>query len=400
MDLRSTNPYWLLRKGIGFSYPSLQKDLHADVVIIGSGISGSLIAWYLHRAGVQVAVIDRRHVGMGSTVASTALLQYEIDVPMHKLATLVGEKNAVTSYELCRKAIYDLQHLCSGFKDACGFTPTPSFQYASFKKHVAALEKEYRLRRLHGFDVEWLQEKDIRELYGFAAPGGILSADGATVDAYTLTHALLHHLHRQGVAIYDHTPVTDIAYNRSSVVLQVTNGHRITCKKLVMACGYESQNYIPFKVSTLHSTYAIVSEPIIDQAPWYKQSMIWETADPYTYMRSTADNRILVGGKDDPWYNPKKRDASLARKTKALEKQFASLFPHIPFYTDFQWAGTFAVTKDGLPFIGAIPQRPHTWFALGYGGNGITFSIVAAAILSELVCGRQHPHARVFGFNR
>jgi glycine/D-amino acid oxidase-like deaminating enzyme len=374
--------------------------MHTDVVIIGSGISGSLIAWYLHQAGIQVAVVDRRHAGMGSTVASTALLQYEIDTPLHRLAALVGEQHALASYRLCRKAIYDIQGICDQFPQACEFKLVPSFQYASFKNHVTALKKEYQMRREHGFDVEWLDERDIRQLYGFSKPGGILSSDGAEVDAYALTHALLHHLQQEGVQVYDHTWVKDIQYGKSSVVLQTGNGNRITCKKLVIACGYESQNYIPFKVCKLHSTYAIVGESNIDAVPWHRGSMIWETAEPYTYLRTTNDNRVLIGGKDDPWYDPKKRDAALSKKAKALEKQFVSLFPHIPFYRDFQWAGTFATTKDGLPFIGSIRQRPHTLFALGYGGNGITFSAVAAAILSDLICGHQHPYASVFTFDR
>jgi glycine/D-amino acid oxidase-like deaminating enzyme len=112
MDLRSHNPYWLLRHGIVNNYPSPDHDINTEVAIIGAGISGALVAWYLCHAGFRIVIADRRHTGMGSTAANTALLQYEIDTPLYKLINMVGEKNAVRSYLLCRDAIYKLQAIC------------------------------------------------------------------------------------------------------------------------------------------------------------------------------------------------------------------------------------------------------------------------------------------------
>jgi glycine/D-amino acid oxidase-like deaminating enzyme len=174
----------------------------------------------------------------------------------------------------------------------------------------------------------------------------------------------------------------------------------VEAKQLVIACGYESQQYLPKKIEKLYSTYSIISEPLYTKDFWHQNALIWETANPYLYMRPTADQRILVGGKDDAFYNPSKRDANLPRKTKQLENSFSKLFPHIPFRTDFAWAGTFASTKDGLPYIGSIPERPHTWFALGFGGNGITFSLIAAQIISDLLSGKNNANSKLFTFDR
>jgi glycine/D-amino acid oxidase-like deaminating enzyme len=82
MDLRSHYPYWLLKNGIINNYPSLQQNETCDIAIIGAGISGALTAWYLCKAGFKIIIIDKRDAGTGSTAASTALLQYEIDVPL------------------------------------------------------------------------------------------------------------------------------------------------------------------------------------------------------------------------------------------------------------------------------------------------------------------------------
>ena len=92
MNLHSPLPYSLVHHGIINSYPSLHQDIKTDIAIIGAGISGALVAYELCRAGFEVVIADRRHVGFGSTAASTSLLQYEIDVPLHELIQSVGKK--------------------------------------------------------------------------------------------------------------------------------------------------------------------------------------------------------------------------------------------------------------------------------------------------------------------
>lgn len=400
MDLRSPYPYWLLRHGILNSYPSLQQPAKADVAIIGAGISGALVARELVEAGHKVVVVDRRHAGTGSTSASTALLQYEIDTPLHKLIKLVGRENAFRSYQLCREAIYDLQKICNELKDESLFQLKPSLQYASFDSHVKDLQKEYKLRGEAGFNLQWMDERSVRSTFGFAKPAAILSEDGAEADAYRITHLLLAECISRGAEVYDNTEIKTIRHNKNNVELIASTGRTIKAKKLVIACGYESQRYIPKKVQELQSTFAIVSEPFSENNFWYNNALIWETKQPYLYLRTTDDKRILVGGKDTEYSNPSYRDQLLPRKAKELERSFTELFPDIPFKTDFKWAGAFASTKDGLPFIGAIPQRPHTYFALGFGGNGITFSVLAAKMITGMIQGERNKDAAIFSFER
>ena len=399
MDLRSEYPFWLLDKGIIHTYPSLQNDLHTDVVVMGAGISGALAAWYLCHAGFKTVVVDKRHVGMGSTAASTALLQYEIDVPLTELIAKRGEQDAVRSYLLCLKAIDDLEKICGHWPEA-GFTRRPSLQYASYKKDVEDLKQEYTLRKQYGIALQWLDKNAINDKFGFEKNAAILSRDAAEVKAYSLTHALLHRCRQLGVEVYDHTAISHFHENRRGVTLVTEEGKKIKARKLIIACGYESAQYIPQKVQTLHSTYAIVSEAYSTNHFWHRNALIWETARPYLYLRTTSDNRILVGGKDDDFSNPSLRDKALPAKAKALELAFRKLFPAIHFRTDFKWAGTFASTKDGLPYIGCLPGKPHTYFSLGLGGNGITFSIIAAQIITRLALGLQDDDARLFGFER
>jgi glycine/D-amino acid oxidase-like deaminating enzyme len=400
MNLYEQQPYWLMKNGIVGSYPSLQHDLQVDVAIMGAGISAALTAWHLRNSGLKVAVFEKRHAGMGSTAASTAFLQYEIDTPLNVLKKLVGEQDAVKSYELCRQAIYDIADLCKSLTPAFDFHLRPSLQHASFKTHTSALWEEFKLRKKHDFKVDWLESADVKKTFGFEAPGALFSEDGGEVDAYLLTHALLKNFQDAGHKVYNNTPISHIEHTKHRVLLVTASNLTIKAKKLVIACGYESLQYIPKKIADINSTYAMVSEPVADELFWHKNSLIWETAIPYMYFRVVSENRILIGGRDDPFHRPHILPSVISRKTEMLKKAFLKKMPHIPLVPDFSWAGAFASTKDGLPYIGSIAERPNTFFALGFGGNGITFSVIAAQIIHDLILNKKNSNANIFRFNR
>jgi len=277
---------------------------------------------------------------------------------------------------LCRQAIDDVEELCWTLNDPGLFLRKPSFLFASFKNHVAVLRGEFSHRHRPGLSIQWLEEKGIKKKFGFSKPAGILSQDGAEADVYKITHRILETFTPKRLQVYDNTEIISVSHKKNEVELTAVNNKKVRAKKLIIACDYESQKYIPFKVQDLQSTFAIASEPLEQKNFWYRNALLWETRIPYLYLRTTNDNRVIAGGKDIPFTNPNKRDHMSPQKAKSLEQSFTNLFRQIKFKTDFQWAGTFAATKDGLPFIGVTRQRPHTYFAFGFGGNGITFNAI------------------------
>lgn len=358
------------------------------------------MAYRLCKAGIDTVVVDKRSVGMGSTCASTALLQYEIDTPLHKLTDYVGLDHAQRSYQVCIDAIDTLQQLCEKEGIAADFQNKQSLFYASRRKDMEIIDKEYTARKQMGIDLQQLTSQEVMAQYGIKTPGALLSQKAAQVDPYLLTHGLLKVSEDMGLTIVDNTEIADIKHKNNKVQLTTSEGHTITGDKIVYATGYEALEIIDKPIAQLHSTYAIVSEPVDPSHLWRDACLLWETAMPYLYIRTTPDNRILVGGKDEPFYSPAKRDRLMCRKSKQLLKSFQRLFPQIPFYTDYAWCGTFAETKDGLPYIGALSRHPNAYFALGFGGNGITFSTVAAEIICDAIQGKKHPDAALFSFGR
>lgn len=399
MNLKAGYPFSLIKNGLVANYPKLEKNIRTDVVVLGGGISGALTAWHLIQKGIPCVVADARSIGLGSTCASTSLLQYEIDTPLHKLSVLIGAKNAGRSYWLCQEAIDKLIAVAQkiGFTD---IQRKNSLLYAAAKKDVTSLEKEYWARKQEGLRVQYLDEDALFKKTGICAPSAILSADAGQTDAYMFTHALHLHSIKRGMEVFDRTRIDSINHKTRSVELLTENGYSIKAKKLVYATGYEVVDYIQKPFVKLTSTYATISEPISAEQPFWKNDMLlWNTANPYLYMRIIG-NRIVVGGRDENFYSPKKRDQLIETKTKKLTHDFQKVFPHINFIPEFSWTGTFGSTRDGLPFIGEYKKLPNSYFALGFGGNGITFSLIAAEIIADLIRGKKNKDSAIFSFDR
>jgi glycine/D-amino acid oxidase-like deaminating enzyme len=400
MKLNSGYPLSLIKNGLPFSYPKLERDIRTDVLVLGGGISGALTAHYLIQEGIKCTLIDARTIGLGSTCASTSLLQYEIDTPLHQLIKIVGEKNAVRSYKLGTSAITKLAALATkiGMKD---FEMKKSLYYAAYKKDIPFLKKEFDARKKYGFKVKWLDDTQVFEEFGFSSPGAILSDVAATVDAYLLTHCLLQYNINKGLKVYDRTQAGSIKHDRRNVQLKTQEKFIITAKKLVYATGYEVVNLISKPIVKLTSTYAIASEAFNSPIKLGKtDTVMWNTTKPYLYLRVTNDKRIIIGGRDEEFFSHIKRDKLIPGKSKRLQKDFKKIFPSIPFKTEFSWAGIFGSTKDGLPYIGTYKKFPNSFFALGFGGNGITFSQVAGEIIASLIGGKKNNDANIFSFER
>jgi len=401
MDLKSGYPFWAVKNGLMGAFPPLAVDLDCDVVIVGGGISGALIARELALHGHEVAVFERRDIGWGSTAASTALLQYEIDTPLIDLAKRYGETEAVRAYRACADAIPALGAVAHEVRDV-DFANNDSLYYASRTGHVASMREEFELRERHGFPVSWLTRGAVSGRYGIAAPAAILSRLGARIDPYRLTWRLFKQMQRSGVRIFDRTTIATIDASRRRVTLTTESGLTVRAGHVVLASGYESQRWLPKRVAKNRSSYAYISDPIeSDALGALADTLVWESARPYLYLRTTGDGRLLVGGEDDAIDIPARRDASVSKKAARLQRRVASLLPHLAADPAFAWGGTFAETADGLPFFGAHPATgPRLLFAMAYGGNGITYSMAGAPLLRAVIERRRHPLRSIFGFGR
>jgi len=401
MKLRTGKPLWLAGKTEPLPVRRLSRDRTCDVAIIGAGITGALVAHQLLKTGLSVVMLDRRRAGFGSTAASTGLLMIQPDSSIAELTRRHGRRAAQRVYELGRKAIHELGALARELKIECGWQAKRSLYLASNRKGAVMLRREAKLAQKICFPVEQISQPRMRIKYGLPFPVALASAGAAQVHALHLTRGVLRHaLTMPNFALFQNTRVASLREDAAGVNVRTDTGHTLSARCLIVAAGYESMDFVRSKLIRLSSTYVIASRPFPPDRLDVLRSLMWETARPYFYLRLSADHRIIFGGHDEPFDQVSSRERRLNRKTRQLEEQFAKLWPQLAFKADYAWSGTFADTTDGLPCIGPLKPNSRVLYALGYGGNGITFSQIAAPILRDACLGKPNPDARLFGFHR
>lgn len=401
MDLKSGYPFWAIKNGLMHTFPPLREAIRCEVAVVGGGVVGAIIATELASHGFGVAVLEQRDIGWGSTAASTALLQYELDTHLVDLAKQYGEADAVRAYRACADAIPRLQALAASVRDV-GFATQDSLYLGSRPRDRRALRAEFELRARHGFPVEWLDGGGVADRFRVTAPCAILSRLGARVDPYRMANRLLMRLTRRGGMVFDRTAVASMEPSARGVTLRTAEGVVVRCDYLVVAAGYAAQRWLPQRVARNRSSYAFVTDPIESgDLGILARTLVWESARPYLYVRSTADGRLMVGGEDDAVDLPARRDRRVEKKAGTLARKAQALIPGVPFQPAFSWAGTFAETSDGMPYFGSHPGvGPRVQFALAYGGNGIPFGMAGADLIRARIERRAHPLATLFSFER
>ncbi|MDP1861880.1 MAG: FAD-dependent oxidoreductase [Gemmatimonadaceae bacterium] len=396
MDLHTGAPFWLIRNGFGTRYPALRSAESCDVVVVGGGITGALCADRLTREGLDVVVLDQREPGLGSTAASTALLLYETDMELAALVDAVGREAAVRAYALGREAVLEIGRLVAESGTDCDFGVMHGLYLAHGRRDAKRLQKETELRNRNGFEARFLDAAEVSSRFGYDSHGAIESPGAARMDPLRFTRALLSSASRRGARVYARTAAIAYDTTDTGVRLRTDRGVDVTAHRVIFATGYELPDLFPTGLAQLHSTFALVTEPDDVVPPALQSHVVWESARPYSYLRATPDGRIMIGGRDAPYKSAALRDRALPGRSRKLEQRLATLHRDKARATAFTWSGTFGETKDSLPCIGWLPRYPRGLFALGLGGNGITFSAIASQIICDLYRGLSRPDAFIF----
>lgn len=378
---------------------SFGRSLKCDVAVVGAGISGALIAEALSEAGLDVIILDRRGPARGSTAASTALLQYELDMPLTQMAKRIGEERATRIWRRSHLAVDALRSRTERLGLKVDAASRPSLYLDGNILDPADLAAEAEARRTAGFEVELIGPTEVFDRYGIGGRHAIVGFGNYSADPRQMAAAYLRVAGARGARIYSPADVTCVEASESGVTLDIAGRGEVRAAHVVFATGYEMLRGIPRKGNRIISTWVIATKPQPREI-WPDAAMIWEASDPYLYIRTTPDGAVICGGEDEDIADAEARDDKIAAKTAILEAKLGALLPAIDPTPAFAWAGSFGDSPLGTPTIGRVPHMPHCYAAMGYGGNGITFSMMAAQILRAAICGKGDPDADLFSFYR
>lgn len=397
MHLYEGSLYWDKTVAEPLRFAQVKGAEKTGILIVGGGLTGNLCANVLSAQGLDVMVVERNRIGTGSTLANTGLLQYRSDKMMIDFADEIGEEAAYLFYRMCLEAMDKLTALNDILPDTTDYCLKDSIYFASTDQDKPRLLREYEYLTKYNFPVEFLDGDELIRRYGITKACALRTWHDAQVNPYKFVQALTRKNLAQGVRYFEQTAVDLDRIHDGRIFTRA--GDPIDYDYLVQATGY-SRHYAAIESKIIvRRTYAFCSAPL-EQPLWPDQVMIWETRNPYLYLRAAAGNRIIAGGLDEDTYQLEMQEEAILAKAKDIARQINSLFPLLEIDIEYAWNAIFCGSSDGMPFIGPNPARPNEFFVLGYEGNGVCYSMAGALILSDYIGGKVNPYQAIVKVDR
>ena len=184
--------------------------------------------------------------------------------------------------------------------------------------------REHEARKAAGLASRSSTAATLRARFGIARSAALLGYGNLADRSAPTTIALLNAAAAREHHDFCPVDIVDIVAKRRGVTATASNGRRIHCRHLVFATGYELPKHVPHKGHHIASTWAIATVPQ-KRRLWPEQCMIWESSEPYLYLRTTPDGRIICGGEDEEFSDDDQTRRLLARKTETLARKLGEL---------------------------------------------------------------------------
>ena len=381
-------------------YAYLNKDIDVDICIIGGGVTGALAAYYLSKNNAKIALVEKNRVGYLSTSVTTSLLQYELDDNIDELKNIIKPEDVIRAYKLGIKALDEIESFAKQYGNNFNYVKRDCLLYTDNVYEKKIIKNEYNYRNQNGLDVEYIEHS---MKYGFLVEAGLISNHGAAeIDPYKFTHQLLDVAQSRHCKVYEHTEIIEINHFDDYVQLRCEYNNIIKAKKVIVATGYNTDLFTTRQFASKTTTYNIATKPIDELEQWDERILIRDNNDPYTYLRTTQDNRIIIGGEDEEFIVSISDEGLANKKYNILEEKLKSMYKNIKsdIEVEYKYCGAFASTKDNLGFVGPDNVNKNIWYLLGYGANGILFAVLGAMMLSKLYNNQVDPDMDLFKVDR
>ncbi|MDF2567002.1 MAG: hypothetical protein K0R90_458 [Oscillospiraceae bacterium] len=402
------NPFWTSTSEIPNLYPWMSQDEDCDVAIIGGGVTAAMAAYRFSQDGIKTVLISRSPIGYGATGISLGILDYSVERGLIDLGKMLGKEKAVRCFKLCEQAIDNIEDIVESFDKDVGFLRRDVLAYTSDKQKQDEFNTEYLMRKHNNFDVSYLEKNEARDMFSFNIEAGILSKNlGAEVNPYLLTHALVEKAVEQGAKVYENTEAINVVPGHDSVEIQTGARKKLTTKKLILATGF-SQNSVINSLLSKKTTFMLTTNAVEHFSGYESRCIIKNDRAPYTYIRTTPDDRLIIGGlssnailKDGRLGKLVNANKIVKNKHKELENKLNLMFCAMPdMEAEYEYSGAVADTYDHLPIIGEQQEYPNVLFDICCGANGIVFSEIASRILLSLYHGEQNEDMELFSPSR
>jgi len=371
------------------SFPKLEKNIEADVCIIGAGITGIMTAYMLLDSGLKICLIDKGEICSGVTENTTAKITSQHGLIYNYLEVTFGEEFAKLYLESNERAIDTIQKIIEKEDIECGFKRVDNYIYTCKEEYEQRIKDEVETVQGLGLEAELIEKVNLP----FKIKTGIKFPNQAKFHPLKYLYKIVEILNNNGVEIYTNSIVKDTKKTGERYEIY-TEGNIINAKHVVMATHYPIKSFPGFHFLKMYQdrSYAIAIKPNekIDEG------MYISAESPVASFRPINEELLIIGGGDHKTGdNSKDLDVCY----KSLEEYSKEIYPSRE--VKYRWATQDCVSLDKVPYIGEFSNlMPNFYIATGYKKWGMTTSHVAAEIIKDKILGRKNKYEEIYKATR
>ncbi|MEW6079104.1 MAG: FAD-binding oxidoreductase [Thermodesulfobacteriota bacterium] len=408
MKLFEEKSFWMTTRDY-IPGPGLQEDLNVDVAIVGGGFTGLSTAYHLKKdsPGARVALLEAQIIGYGASGRNGGFNMTLFGLTMDITRLRFGRAGAREAHHYMERAVDTTRDLIDELKIDCDYEHNGFLRVATSPRYRKRIMHEVELAHSLGLTgIEWLEQDATRqEVNSPTYLGAWWEPRCGILNPAKLSWGWKTVITGQGVSVYENTPVESMSRQGDKIILK-TPGGTITADKVVLAANAWS-HFIPAirRKQVPLWTYIVLTEPLsnrlMEQVGWKNRQGIEDARNLVHYYRLTADNRLLMGGRDAglAWGNDMDKDQS-PTVFAGLEQDVRDIFPPLKEVKfTHRWGGPVSITLDLAPAMGYVGDK-NVVYSVGCMGHGVSLTHLNGRTLADLVLGKKTDLTDVFFVNR
>ncbi len=365
----------------------LSKNITADVVIIGGGMTGLSAAQTFLKKGYRVILLEREFCGAGATGKSSGFITPDSELGLGELIVKFGPEQAKKLWDFANCGVSLIRQNIQRHKIVCDFIEQDALFVANNPKAVNSINSEYEARHRFRYGVKKYDKGQITGILGTNVyVAGVRYKDTFVINPYLYAQAMKDVLIREGAEVYEGSPATDI----QGYVVRVAGGYTVTAQYILVCTDRNIPELYQRDCDVYHAqTYLLVSRPLgkdLKRVFPEKQMMVWDSDLNYKYFRPIGGSRMLMGGGNIITLYSSKLKHNYSSMFRTLSHYFSKRFS-VPIKWEYMWPGMLGVSKDFLPVIEQDSSIQHL-YCLG-AGAGLPWSAgMGMYIFDKIMHGR------------
>jgi glycine/D-amino acid oxidase-like deaminating enzyme len=366
------------------AYPRHRGHQTTDVAVIGGGLTGCATAYAFAAAGIKVALVEAGSIGRGGTSFANGWIAEDPGASFVEVERLLGVRPARHAWQAWRRAALDFIALIRRLNLKCELEARGALTIVAGPEQTARLKREQKARHDAGLDVSLVKARVVAGEVAIAADSAIRHRDGATVDPYRAAVGLAAAAAQRGAQIFERSPAKRTTFTRRHAAVILGDGS-IRANRIVIATGVPTDLFKSLKRHFwFKAAYGVLTAPVPAKTRrllGLRRAIVRDSATPPHTVRWVDDERLLVVGADGHAPPPRQRDKAIVQRTGQLMYELSTIYPDISgLLPAYGWDAPYALTAEGLPYIGPHRNFPHHLFAFGDASHSLTGAYLASRI--------------------